>query len=120
MEVQLSTAIAIATAVFTAGGAWFTVRSSTQRLEAQRDKDTTVAEQQREKLEARVAERLKEYGEKKDDQARRIGRVEERVSKLEGRSSMLDDIAAAIVPQQRRRTNAGGVPRVTTADEDET
>lgn len=122
MEVQIGTAIAIATAVFTAGGAWVTVRNTTLRLEMQREKDAELAKKESEKLEARVSERLKEYADKKDDQARRIGKVEGRVSVLEGRSAMLEDLRTAIIgeapPPRRRSTNAGGIPRVP-ADEEE-
>jgi len=122
MNIDLGMAISIGTTLFIAGGAWVTVRNATQRLELQREKDTAVAEKQAEKLEERVTERLKEYAEKKDDQARRIGKVEGRVSLLEGRSSMLEDIRTAIVgdaPAPRRRpTNAGGIPRVPAAEEE--
>jgi hypothetical protein len=105
VEVQLSTVLAIGTAVFTAGGAWFTVRSATQRLELQREKDTELAAAATEKLEQRVSERLKEYGEKKDDQARRIGRVEQRVSQLEGRLTYTDEGTRRRIP-----TAAAGIP----------
>lgn len=111
MEVELGTAVAVATAIFTAGGAWFTVRSTTQRLEAQREKDTALAGAAMEKLEGRVTERLREYGEKKDDQARRIGRVEQRMSVVEGRLQSEDGGG-------RRRLTAGmGVPIPSDSDE---
>jgi hypothetical protein len=101
VEIPLGTVIAVGTTIFVAGGAWYTVRSSTLRLESQRDKDTAAQTKANEVIEGRVNERLREYNEKKDDQARRIGRCEQRVSVLEGRLHGDD-------PPRRRVLTAGG------------
>ena len=106
MDVAIGTAVAVGTALFTAGGAWIAVKGATDRLlaqrktdteaqakalevaidriEAQRATDTAAQAKELERVELRVNERLREYAEKKDDQARRIGRTEERCSSIEG------------------------------------
>ena len=87
--------VAIGTALFTAGGAWIAVKGATERLavqlkaatdrlEAQRNTDTAAQAKELERVEVRVNERLREYSEKKDEQARRIGGTEQRCSSLEG------------------------------------
>jgi hypothetical protein len=104
VNVELSTAISIGVAIFTAGGAWFTVRSTTQRLELQRERDESRAKEAMKDLESRLQDRLKEFTEKKDDQGRRIGAMEQRLALLEGR-------ALGGESRAHRRSTAGlGIP----------
>lgn len=117
MDVSITTALAIGTAVFTAAGAWVTVRGSTVRHEAALEKiektramDLELSRREASVLEARVLDRLKEYSDKRDEQGRRIGRLDQRLSVMQGL------LGAAEGGGGRRRSGTGSIPLVVEDD----
>jgi hypothetical protein len=108
MDVSIATALAVGTAVFTAAGAWVTVRGATvrhetalEKIEKTRATDLELGRREAAVLESRVLDRLKEYSDKRDEQGRRIGRLDQRLSRVEG-------LIASEPP--RRRAVTGAIP----------